>query len=72
MKLLIDTNVVFEVFERRQPHYSASVLVLKLARSKQFAGAVATQTISDAFYRYGKACIPFLKERLLHKSHEAE
>ncbi len=32
MRLLIHTNVVFEVYERRQPAYSASNHLLKLAR----------------------------------------
>lgn len=65
MKLLIDTNIIFDVYERRQPHYAASLMILKLARRKQVSGAVASHTLADAFYRYGKGCLPFMKEDLL-------
>ncbi len=54
MKVLIDTNVVFDVFARRQPHYSASNHILKLARRKKIAAAVAAHTVANLFYNMGR------------------
>jgi predicted nucleic acid-binding protein len=65
VKVLIDTNVVFDVIERRQPHYAASLAVLKMARRGEVAGAVASHTLANAFYRYGKRVVPFLTRDLL-------
>jgi hypothetical protein len=52
VRVLIDTNVVFDVFERRQPDYSASNHILKLARRGRIAAAVASQTVANCCYIY--------------------
>jgi predicted nucleic acid-binding protein len=65
MNVLIDANVVFDVAEKRQPHYAASNQVLCLCRRRVLAGMVAYHTIANCFYQYGRAAIPFLQERLL-------
>ncbi len=65
MIVLVDTNVVFDVIGRRQPHYAASNQILSLCRHKALVGALAFHTIANVFYHYGKAAVPFLKERLL-------
>lgn len=65
MIVLVDTNVVFDVIGRRQPHYAASNQVLCLCRRKALAGAVAFHTVANVFYQYGKAALPFLRTRLL-------
>ena len=65
MNVLIDENVVFDVVEKRQPHYAASNQVLCLCRRRVLAGMVAYHTIANAFYQYGKPAVPFLKEFLL-------
>ena len=38
MNVLIDANVVFDVVEKRQPHYAASNQVLCLCRRRVLAG----------------------------------
>jgi predicted nucleic acid-binding protein len=63
--VLIDANVVFDVVEKRQPHYAASNQVLCLCRRRILAGMVAYHTIANVFYQYGKPAVPFLKEFLL-------
>ena len=63
--MLIDANVVFDVVEKRQPHYAASNQVLCLCRRRVLAGMVAYHTIANVFYQYGKPAVPFLKEFLL-------
>ena len=65
MNVLIDTNVVFDVVERRQPHYAASNQVLCLCRQRVLACMVAYHTIANVFYHYGKPAVPFLRDALL-------
>ena len=65
MNVLIDANVVFDVVEKRQPHYAASNLVLCLCRRRVLAGMVAYHTVANIFYQYGKPAVPFLKDSLL-------
>jgi hypothetical protein len=49
MNVLIDANVVFDVVEKRQPHYAASNQVLCLCRRRVLAGMVAYHTIAKCF-----------------------
>jgi predicted nucleic acid-binding protein len=65
MNVLIDANVVFDVVEKRQPHYAASNQVLCLCRRRILAGMVAYHTVANIFYQYGKAAVPFLEDSLL-------
>jgi hypothetical protein len=65
MNVLIDANVVFDVVEKRQPHYAASNLVLCLCRRRVLAGMVAYHTVANIFYQYGMPALPFLKDSLL-------
>lgn len=65
MKILIDSNLVFDVYERRQPHYVASNHILKLARRGTVAGNVSSHTLANLFYLFGKTCVPFIRESLL-------
>ncbi len=65
MKLLLDTNVIFDVIERRQAHYSASLQMVKQARRGAIDAAIASHTVANAFYRYRKASIPVLKNYFL-------
>jgi hypothetical protein len=51
MNVLIDANVVFDVVEKRQPHYAASNQVLCLCRRRVLAGMVAYHTIANVFYQ---------------------
>lgn len=66
MRLLYDTNVVFDVLERRTPHYSASLQMIKLAQRATVEAALASHTIANIFYKYQKAIIPDLKDRFLN------
>jgi predicted nucleic acid-binding protein len=65
VKVLLDTNMVFDVIERRQPHYAASNHLLCLARRGALAAAVASHTVANCLYRYGRAAVPFVREGLL-------
>jgi predicted nucleic acid-binding protein len=65
MVVLVDTNVIFDVIGKRQPHYSASNQILCLCRRKALVGIIAFHSVANIFYFYGKAVMPFLKARLL-------
>jgi hypothetical protein len=65
MKVLIDTNVLFDVYEHRQPHYQASNQVFCLARRAELSIAVASHSVANGLYYYGKPFVPFVQERLL-------
>jgi hypothetical protein len=64
MKVLVDANVVFDVFERRQLHYTASMQVCRLAQRGTLAAAIASHTIANGFYIYKKPFAAFVRERL--------
>jgi hypothetical protein len=65
VRILIDSNLVFDVFERRQPHYAASNQILKLARRGTVVGHVSSHTLANLFYLFGKSCVPFIRESML-------
>jgi predicted nucleic acid-binding protein len=65
MRLLFDTNVIFDVIERRHGHYSASLQMLKQAQRGAVEAAIASHTVANAFCRYKKAAIPVLKNYFL-------
>jgi predicted nucleic acid-binding protein len=65
MRVLLDTNVIFDVIERRQAHYSASLQILKQARRGEVEAAMASHTVANAFYRYQKTAIAVFKNHFL-------
>ena len=65
MRVLVDANVIFDVYERRQPHYAASQQICRLAQRRALAAAVAGHTIANGFYLYRKPFAAFVRERIL-------
>ena len=65
MKVLVDANVIFDVYERRQPHYSASQQICRLVQRGALEAAVAGHTLANGFYLYKKPFAAFVRERLL-------
>jgi len=49
MKLMIDLNLLLDVFQKRQPHYNASAQVLDFAL-KNNCGCVAAHAITTLHY----------------------
>ena len=64
MRVLVDANVVFDVFERRQPHYAASLQICRLAQRRQIVAALAGHTVANGLYIYRKPFLEFVKKRL--------
>lgn len=55
MKLMIDTNVILDVFIKRQPFYESSRKILEKCESKTVQGFVTASTVTDIFYLVRKA-----------------
>lgn len=55
MKLMIDTNVILDVFIKRQPFYEHSRKILELCENKTVQGFVTASSITDIFYLVRKS-----------------
>jgi len=66
MRILVDTNVVFDVYEHRQPHYAAGNQLFQRVHRKDLAAAVATHTLANGFYLYRRPFVAFVQKRLLN------
>ena len=64
MRVLVDANVIFDVYEQRQPHYTASLQICRLAQRRTLAAAAASHTVANGFYIYGKPFAEFVKRRV--------
>ena len=54
MKLLLDTNVILDVFARREPWFEDSAAVLSLLDTEGFEGVAAAHSITTLFYLTSK------------------
>jgi len=50
MKLLIDNNIVIDVFQDREPFSEYATKILKLIESGDFEGFITANSITDIFY----------------------
>jgi predicted nucleic acid-binding protein len=50
MKLLIDANILLDVLQRREPHYSDSELLWKLCETGQVRGYISALTVANLVY----------------------
>lgn len=50
MKIMIDTNVVLDVFLKREPFFAASYEVIKLSALEKHEGFVSASAATDIFY----------------------
>ncbi len=50
MRVLIDTNIILDVLEKRTPFYDASKTVLESCVSDDVTGYIALHSISNIFY----------------------
>ena len=54
MKVMIDTNVIIDVYQNRPPFVTTSAKILKLAESREITGMVTASTITDIYYILGR------------------
>ena len=50
MKVMIDTNVITDVYQNRLPFVTYSAKILKLAEANKLIGMVTASTITDVYY----------------------
>jgi hypothetical protein len=65
VNVLIDANVVFDVSQRRQPYYAASLQVMQMARHGELSAAIAAITIANGYYIFPDDFAEFARKRLL-------
>jgi len=66
VRILVDTDVVFDVFEHRRPHFAASNQLFQRVRRRDLQAAVSTPTLANGFYIYRRRFLAFVTERLLN------
>ena len=54
MKVMIDTNIIIDVYQNRIPFVTTSAKILKLAESGKFTGVVTASTVTDIYYILGR------------------
>jgi len=55
MKILIDTDVILDVFLKREPFYKDSIVIFQLANSKSVRGVLAAISMTNIFYLLRRA-----------------
>ncbi len=50
MKILVDTNVLLDVFQEREPHYDASVAVWEMVERGQLSGFISAINYNNIYY----------------------
>ena len=54
MRIFLDTNILLDIVEQRQPHYADSFAVLERCEAQAHEVFMAWHTLSNAFYIYCK------------------
>ena len=50
MKILLDTNVILDVFLKRQPFYEMSKAVMDLVQYAEFDEYISASAVTDIYY----------------------
>lgn len=54
MKVIIDTNIILDVYLNREPFAVDSAEVLKLSEAKKTSASITANTVTDVYYILGK------------------
>ena len=54
MKVMIDTNIIIDVYKNRAEFAQFGVKILKLSESKKITGFITASTVTDIYYILGK------------------
>ena len=55
MKAMLDTNVLIDVLNQREPFFADSKRIFQLVKEKKIDGFVSVQSLKDIFYIFKKA-----------------
>jgi len=50
MRVLIDTNVILDFLQKRQPFFESAVTIIAACREQILQGGISAQSIADMFY----------------------
>ena len=50
MRLLIDANIILDVLQKREPHYTDSSIVWKICETGQADGFISSLTVANLVY----------------------
>ena len=56
MKVLLDTNVLLDVIEKREPFFSASFQVFMKSAAKEIDAIIGASSVTDIYYITNKNC----------------
>jgi predicted nucleic acid-binding protein len=56
MKVLLDTNVLLDIVEKREPHFSDSYQVFLKSAKKDIEGIIGVSSVTDVYYVTRKNC----------------
>lgn len=65
MVILIDTNIILDVLQKRDPFYEASDAVLMHCAAKKVKGYIALHSVSNIFFILRKHCTADERRKLL-------
>ncbi|MCL2215847.1 MAG: PIN domain-containing protein [Defluviitaleaceae bacterium] len=54
MKVMVDTNIVVDVYQNRAGFSETSAKILKLSESKKISGFITASTVTDIYYILGR------------------
>lgn len=54
MKVMVDTNIIIDVYQNRTSFAPASAKILKLSESKKITGVVTASTVTDIYFILGR------------------
>ena len=56
MRVLLDTNILLDVVEKREPYFSDSYQVFKLSATKEIDAIIGAGSVTDIYYVVRKNC----------------
>ena len=63
MKVLIDTNIVIDILEQREPFFEASYRVMQLGLEGQFEAYISASAVTDVYYIINQSLRDSVKAR---------
>ena len=63
MKVLIDTNIVIDILEQREPFFESSYRVMQLGLEGQFEAYISASAVTDVYYIINQSLRDSVKAR---------
>lgn len=66
-RILVDTNILLDFLQRRQPYYEDACSIFRLCANKEFDACIAAHSIPNLFYILRKDYIPEERRNIIIK-----